>query len=92
MLEQGLRSWPNIKTTMIQSLVYCFDLRFNPLAAKLFNLNFHPLEVVPRWRDPQLQVSGNYLDLTKWRSIVFEFCWLMSRFIFNRFKSLYAMC
>ena len=22
--------------------------RFNPLTAKLFNLNFHPLEVVPR--------------------------------------------
>ena len=30
-----------------------------PLAAKLFNLNFHPLEVVSRWRDPQLQVSKN---------------------------------
>ena len=26
----------------------------NPLTAKLFNLNFHPLEVVSRWRDPQL--------------------------------------
>ena len=23
------------------------------------NLNFHPLEVVSRWRDPQLQVSEN---------------------------------
>ena len=31
----------------------------NPLAAKLFNLNFHPLEVVSRWRDPQFQVSEN---------------------------------
>ena len=29
----------------------------NPLTAKLFNLNFHPLEIVYRWRDPQLQVS-----------------------------------
>ena len=37
---------------------------FNPLTAKLFNLNFHPLEVVSRWRDPQLQVSENYSDLT----------------------------
>ena len=37
---------------------------FNPLPAKLFNLNFHPLEVVLRWRDPQLQVSDNYSDLT----------------------------
>ena len=25
--------------------------------AKLFNLNFHPLEVVSRYRDPQLQVG-----------------------------------
>ena len=41
--------------------------RFNPLAAKLFNLNFHPL-----------QVSVNYSDLIKWRSNVFKSCWLMS--------------
>ena len=39
--------------------------RFYLLTAKLFNLNFHPLEVVSRWRDPQLQVSENYSDLTK---------------------------
>ena len=32
----------------------------NPLTAKLFNLNFHSLEVVSRWRDPQLQVSEKY--------------------------------
>ena len=38
----------------------------NPIAAKLFNLNFHPLEVVSRWRDPQLQVSENYSDLINW--------------------------
>ena len=33
-------------------------------------------EVVSRWRDPQLQVSGNYSqkDLTKWRSTVLEYC------------------
>ena len=49
----------------------------NPLTAKLFDLNFHPLEVVSRWRDPQLQVSENYSDLTKWRSSVFKYCWLM---------------
>ena len=46
----------------------------NPLTAKLFNLNFHPFEVVSRWRDPQLQVSENYSDLTKWRSTVFKYC------------------
>ena len=28
--------------------------RFDPLTAKLFNLNFHPPEVVSRWRDSQL--------------------------------------
>ena len=35
------------------------------LTAKLFNLNFYPLEVVSRWRDLQLQVSTNSLYLTK---------------------------
>ena len=30
---------------------------FNPLTAKLFNWNSHPLEVVYRWRDTQLQAS-----------------------------------
>ena len=25
-----------------------------------YNLNFHPLEVVSRYRDPQLQVAENY--------------------------------
>ena len=65
---------------------------FNPLTAKLFNLNFNPLEVVSRWRDPQLQVSENYSDLTKWRSTVFKYCWLMSHFIFNMFKRWYLMC
>ena len=32
-------------------------------------LNFHSLEVVSRYRDPQLQVSENYSDLIKWRII-----------------------
>ena len=41
-------------------LIICFT-------AKLFNVNFHSLEDVFRWRDPQLQVSENYSDLTKWR-------------------------
>ena len=52
----------------------------NPLTAKWFNLNFHPLEVVSRWRYPQLQVSENYSDLTKWSSTLFKSCWLMSHF------------
>ena len=40
-----------------------------------------------RWCDPQLQLSENYSDLTKWRSNLFNSCWLMSHFIFNMFKS-----
>ena len=47
---------------------------FNPLTAKLFNLNFHPLEIVSCLRDQQIQVSENYSDLTKWRSTVFKYC------------------
>ena len=35
-----------------------FDL-FNPFAAKLSILIFHQLEVVSRYRDPQLQVGEN---------------------------------
>ena len=44
------------------------------------------------WRDPQLQISENYSDLTIWRSTVFKYCWLMSHFIFNMFKRWYFMC
>ena len=64
----------------------------NPSTAKLCNLNFHPLEVVSRWRDPQLQVSENYSAWTKWRSTLFKSCWLISHFIFNIFKMWYLMC
>ena len=46
----------------------------NTLTAKLFNLNFHPLEVVSRSRDPQLHVSENYSDLKEWRSTLFKSC------------------
>ena len=67
-------------------------LNINPLTAKLFNQNFHSLEVVSRWRDPQLQVSENYSDLTKWRSTVFKYCWLISHFIFTMFKRWHLMC
>ena len=66
--------------------------QINPLTANLFNLNVHSLEAVSRWRDPLLQVSENYSDLTKWRSTVFKFCWLMSHFIFTMLKRWYIMC
>ena len=45
------------------------DIKKVLLTAKLFNLNFHSLDVVSRLRDTQLQVSENYADLTRWRLI-----------------------
>ena len=62
------------------------QVNINPLTAKLFNWDFHPLEVVSRWRDPQLQVSENYTDLRKWRPAIFKSRWLMSHFIFNKYE------
>ena len=62
-------------------LGHCKKVNINPLTAKLFNLNFHPLEVVSRWRDPQLQVIENYSDLTKWRSLfsnITDWCHILS--------------
>ena len=49
------------------------------------------LEVVSRWRDSQLQVGENYSDLTKWRSSIQKFCWLMSCFKFNMSNIWYVM-
>ena len=39
----------------------------NPLPAKLCYLNFHPLEVVSRYRDSQLQVGENCSYLFNFR-------------------------
>ena len=35
----------------------------NPYPAKVIYLNFQPLDVVSRYRDPQLQVVENYSHL-----------------------------
>ena len=40
-----------------------FVLKVNSYPAKLIYFNFQPLEVVSRYRDPQLQASENYLYL-----------------------------
>ena len=40
-----------------------FTRHIYPLHAKVSYLNFHPLEVVGRYRDSQLQVGENYSDL-----------------------------
>ena len=49
--------------------------RINWILARdpLFYLNFHPLAVVSRYRDPQLQVSENYYYLFNLRPTVFKF-------------------
>ena len=39
----------------------------NPESAELKKLIFHPLEVVSRYRDPQLQVAENYSYLFNFR-------------------------
>ena len=64
--------------------------KVSPFNRLIIQSEFHPREIVSRWRDPQLQVSENYSDLTKWRSTVFKYCWLMS-YIFNMFKRWYLM-
>ena len=82
MLAHRLRRWTNITPALGQSVVFAgidvISILLNPLTAKLFNLNFRPPEVVSRWRDPQLQVSKNYLDLTKWRSNIADWCHILS--------------
>ena len=52
--------------------------QFNHMTTKLYSWNFHSLEVVSCWRDPQLQASENYSNLTKWRSLILKSCWLVS--------------
>ena len=43
-------------------------LLIHPLTAKLSDRNFHPLEVVSPYRDPQLQVNKDYTYLFTLRS------------------------
>ena len=52
------------KYTNLQNVAICSDLTLKALNN---NLNFHPLEVVPRYRDPQLQVGENYSYLVNFR-------------------------
>ena len=44
----------------------------NPYAVKLIYLNFHPLEVVFHYRNPQLQVGENYSHLFNLRPNFFK--------------------
>ena len=56
---------------------------FNPYPAKLIYLNFHPLEVVARYRDPQLQVVENELYLFNLSTDIFKSWCLKTHFIPN---------
>ena len=52
----------------------------NPFPAKLSYLNFHPLEVVSRYHDPQLQVVENVFNLTP---NIFKSLFLNTHFVPN---------
>ena len=43
--------------------IYFSVARVNPQSTEIFNFNFQSLAVVPRYRDPQLQVTENLFDL-----------------------------
>ena len=62
---------------------WVYTCLFNPCSAKLNNLNFHPLEVVSRYRDPQLQVGENYSYLFILRPNICKSWFLSSHFILN---------
>ena len=65
-----------IATTASQTLVYRFTdgfLSLNLSEAKIHNLNFQPLEVVSRYRDPQHQVVENYSYLFNLRPTVCKY-------------------
>ena len=51
--------------------------------AKLMYLNFKPLEVVSRYRDPQLQVAENYSYLINLSTTICKSCCLDTHFIPN---------
>ena len=55
---------------------YFSVVRVNPYPAKLIYLNFHPLEVVSRYRDPQLQVAEKYTYLFNLSTNISKsWCW-----------------
>ena len=58
-------------------------LRVNPYPAKYIYLNFQPLEVVSRYRDPQPQVIENYSYLFNFRPNIYKSWHLNSHFIPN---------
>ena len=45
---------------------------FNPYPAGVIYLNFQPLEVVSRYRDPQLQMGENYAYCQEYVFIIYS--------------------
>ena len=64
-------------------LPYPYIYGFNPYPAKLISSNFHPLEVVSRYRDPQLQVGENYSYLFNLRPTICKSWYLNTHFFLN---------
>ena len=56
--------------------VFTSQALFNPYPAELNNLNFHPLEVVSRYRDLQLQVAEHYWYLFNLTPNIWK-CWCL---------------
>ena len=56
-----IASWLMVETNNlgIRALKFSFADHINPKRDRLQNVNFHPLAVVSRYRDPQLQVVEN---------------------------------
>ena len=68
MLAHHLRRWANIEPTLDERLMFAGPEA--PSASATSNLNFNPLEVVSRYRDPQLQVAENYSNLFNLRQYI----------------------
>ena len=52
----------------------------NILHATVFKLIFHPLEVVPRYRDPQPQEGENYSYFSHLRPNIYNLYWFVVLF------------
>ena len=57
----------------------------NSHSAKFNNYNFHPLEAVSRYRDPQVQVGENYSYWFILRPNICKSCCLNTLFVPNNF-------
>ena len=63
--------------------IFILVKRHYPYPAKLIYLNFQPLEVVSRYRDPRPQVVENYSYLLNLRTNIYKSLCLHSHFIPN---------